>query len=256
MKGVCAVCGNDTYLQNKKGECGDCVFKKNHKGKSRQEVYAERSKKKSIEIPKPKSPLLSQDGFRQVVQDEESAKNERNQDEAERREKEGEGNIEGLLSYMRETTAVEIKIKHNNTQANENVWGQRSKIYKSKKKLKPIKQVSSKQSTIERAYKLTCIDMDYTTEPVCTGCLRYQGGNIKLSHSHIISRADCKRIGREDLISDRENLTYHCLTFAENTGCHQKWENPIERKTLNDYKKNIAYIKSINEELYLRYTSK
>jgi len=119
---------------------------------------------------------------------------------------------------------------------------------------KPIKQISTKQAEINRLYKITCTDMDYTTEPVCTGCLKYQGGDIKLSHSHIISKEDCKRIGREDLIYDRENLTYHCMSFGNNDpGCHRKHENPAQRKTLADYEKNMEYIRSISEELYQKY---
>ena len=182
--------------------------------------------------------------------DEEAQKNIRNQDEAERREKEEQGNVEGFLQQ----TSKLFEPKWIGSDPKPEVKLIPVNIIPTQSKKKPIKQISSKQSEINRLYKLTCIDMDYTTEPVCTGCLKYQGGDIKLSHSHIISREDCKRIGREDLIYDRDNLTYHCLCWGENgEGCHRKHENPVQRKTLDDYKKNMEYIKSISEELYQKY---
>ena len=128
------------------------------------------------------------------------------------------------------------------------------KKFASKLSRKPIKQISNSELVISRLYKIAITNIDYTREFVCTGCLRYQGGDIKLSHSHIISRADCKRIGREDLISNEDNITFHCMSFGENKGCHEKWENPAKRKELNDYKNNINFIKIISEELYLKYS--
>ena len=234
---------NSIYIQNKKYNlCGECVFRKNNKGRSKQEVYKERSEKKQKLIPV--SFKIVRGGFNPPPQasnknlhiDEEAQKNIVNQDEAERRQKEEDfANFEGFLGkrnpiIVEEKTAF-ISIK------------------------KKPKQISSKQAEINKLYKLTCIDMDYTTEPVCTGCLRYQGGDIKLSHSHIISREDCKRIGRPELIYDRRNITYHDMDFGEHEGCHRKWENPVLRSLLNDYDKNIQYIKSISEELYLKYSA-
>jgi 5-methylcytosine-specific restriction endonuclease McrA len=166
--------------------------------------------------------------------DEESAKNERNQDIAEENEKQDLSNYGASNGQATQSNHLPL-------------------LYKKKKS---VKKISNKQSEINKLYKLTCIDMDYTTEPACTGCLKYQGGDIKLSHSHIISREDCKRIGKPELIYDRENLTFHCMTFGDNKGCHNKHESPVERNTLNDYEKNMQYIKSVSEELYLKYTNK
>lgn len=233
MKGTCIECNEVKFLQNKKGQCGECVYKKNHKGKSREEVYQERAEekqKKNYTTIKTQFKTIRIPNSHFVV-DEESAKNERNQNEAERREKE-----EGYFGILPP-------------------WKDEERVSKPNKKRKSVKKISTKQLEINRLYKLTCIDMDHVTEPVCTGCLKYQGGDIKLSHSHIISREDCKRIGRPELIYDRDNLTYHCLDFGENIGCHGKWENPVKRIELGDYIQNMKYIKSINGELFQKYSS-
>jgi hypothetical protein len=118
---------------------------------------------------------------------------------------------------------------------------------------KPIKQVSSKQSAIEREYRKTCIEMDYTEDKVCSGCLLYQGGEIRLSHSHVISRQDCHNIGRPELIFDIRNIRYHCMTFGTHKGCHSKWENPKQRTTLDDYNRNIKFIEEVAPELLTKY---
>lgn len=233
---------NSIYIQNKKYNlCSDCVFKKSHGGKSKQEVYAERSKsrdrvQRDVKLYKDliaKHPPINFIEEANKIMfgkhyhvDEISAINARNQELALEKEKQDQQDIDHI-----------------------------EKVIQKQKRQKSVRKISSKQKEINKAYSLTCADMDYTTEPVCTGCLQYQGGDIKLSHSHIISREDCKRIGREDLISDRENLTYHCLDFGEHEGCHRKWENPTQRHLLADIKKNMKYIKSINNELYLKYFS-
>lgn len=262
---------NSIHIQNKKYNlCSECVFKKSHGGKSKQEIYQERADKKPKKIyqfknkkiglptsyekvkgglsyPKMNIVVLGKvvGELKEIdpryVQDEISRQNEINQNLAEleaRRDAKARG-MEFDLEEYENTLTINPKL-----------------ITKGKvktKKQKSIKQVSEKQAPIERAYRLTCIDMDHTTEPFCTGCGKYQGGDIKLSHSHLISRADCKRIGRSDLISERENLKYHCIDFGMNKGCHGKWENPNERQTLLDYEENIAYIKSVSPEMYLKY---
>lgn len=243
---------NSIHIQNKKYNlCGECVFKKAHGGKSKQEVYQERADKKPKKVYQFKNKQISQPtqielnikaGLKGMyLQDEVSRQNEINQNLAEleaRRDAKARGE---------EFDLEEFSLLNYEGRMNEEIKSSK------KKKQKSIKQVSEKQAPIERAYRLTCIDMDHTTEPFCTGCGKYQGGDIKLSHSHLISRADCKRIGRPDLISERENLTYHCIDFGMNRGCHGKWENPSERNTLLDYQDNIKYIESVSPEMYLKY---
>lgn len=272
MKGTCTRCDKETIIQNKKhGLCGECVYKKNHGGKSRQEVYKERSDKKAFDHISNamkvgttyKSEIKSGDevvnefnkNVRNWLGDEEGKKNELNQNIAEQKAIEEEG-LNRFLSTNGEKGFIIIDDDPSPNQSKEKTNKYYEATIKKRvgiKRSKP-KQVSKKQAEINHFYKLACIDMDYTTEPVCTGCLRYQGGDIKLSHSHIISREDCKRIGREDLIYSRDNLTYHCLDWNERFGCHRKWENPKQRTSLDDYQKNIEYIKSISKELYLKYS--
>lgn len=252
---------NSIHIQNKKYNlCGECVFKKSHGGKSKQEVYQERAdkkpkkiyqfKNKKIGLPtsyeKVKGGLntihINTNSEERYVQDEISRQNEISQNLAEleaRREAKQNGEVFNLEEFEEKNFIERVR--------------EVNKIFPKTKKQKSIKQVSEKQAPIERAYRLTCVDMDHTTEPFCTGCGKYQGGDIKLSHSHLISRADCKRIGRPDLISERENLKYHCIDFGMNKGCHGKWENPNERQTLLDYEENITYIKSVSPEMYLKY---
>lgn len=259
---ACSGCELDKPIQNKKYNlCSDCVFKKSHGGKSKQEVYQERADKKPKKeikfkqrvIMTPTSYVLKKSDLSfdesvkgRYVQDEESRQNEINQNLAEleaRREAKKNGEIFELDDFEEKNLINRVE--------------KVNKLFPKKKKQKALKPQSLKQQIIEASYKATCVDMDHTTEPLCTGCGKYQGGDIRLSHSHLISRADCQRIGKPELISERDNLTYHCISFGNNVlGCHNKWENPSERESLLDYEDNIKYIKSVSPEMYIKYTSK
>lgn len=115
-------------------------------------------------------------------------------------------------------------------------------IIKKHKKRRYIR-TSAKQNEINIKYKLVCEKIDNEREQLCAGC----GSSQHLSHSHIISRKDCKSLDRVDLITDEQNITYHCMN-----SCHQKWESKRKKimLTLLDFNKNINYIKSISKELY------
>ena len=112
---------------------------------------------------------------------------------------------------------------------------------------------SSKQTVIDLRYKKMLVEFDNNTERVCTGCGK-RHPYVHLSHSHIISRQHCHNYGIPELIYNSRNITYHCLSFGEHKGCHEKWESKAQRKELLDYEKNIEFIKSINEELFYKYT--
>lgn len=129
---------------------------------------------------------------------------------------------------------------------------QKKKDY-NKARLIPMNKRSDKEVIIQQKYALALMDIDYIREKVCSGCLRYQGGDVRLSHSHIISRADCKAIGKPELIYDPDNIAYHCLDFGEHKGCHPKWENKTKRYFLTDYGWNIIYIRKVAPELYEKY---
>ena len=77
----------------------------------------------------------------------------------------------------------------------------------------------------------------------CSGCGKH-GNAVPLSFSHIIPRSR-----RGDLVTDRKNITLHCLSIGERKGCHEIWESR-ERHKLLDYFSNLAYIKEVDLEYY------
>ncbi len=122
-----------------------------------------------------------------------------------------------------------------------------------KKKRNRLKRVSIKQESINNKYRSMLSNFDRIVPKVCTGCGE-KHPVVKLSHSHIISRKHCHDLGRPDLIYNPDNVTFHCLSIGDHKGCHEKWESKVQRKELLDYEKNTEYIKSIDEQLYYRYT--
>lgn len=120
---------------------------------------------------------------------------------------------------------------------------------------KPLRKRSKKQTVIELNYIKVCIEMDGKQDKICSGCGRHQGGDVRLSHSHIISRSDCKGIGKPQLIYDKNNITYHCMDFGTHKGCHLKWETG-QGKHLLDYEGNLQYIRAVDERLYQRIKNK
>ncbi|MEK6881517.1 MAG: hypothetical protein AABY22_17980 [Nanoarchaeota archaeon] len=122
-------------------------------------------------------------------------------------------------------------------------------VFKPKKIVFKKIKATSKQNKINSDYSETIRKIYDERELICTGCGNHQGGEIKLSNSHIISRKQCQQIGRPDLIADERNITYHCLDFGNHKGCHLKWET-AQKVTLLDYEKNMLYIKSIDNSLY------
>lgn len=115
----------------------------------------------------------------------------------------------------------------------------------------PRKPIKIRKRPIDTIYSSVIKEIANEREKICTGCGKYQGGDIRLSNSHLISRKHCQEIGRIDLIADKNNITYHCMDFGNNEGCHRKWEGPRKIELL-DYKVNMSYVKSINSELFTR----
>jgi hypothetical protein len=104
-----------------------------------------------------------------------------------------------------------------------------------------MKTISKKQSQVKR--KLNKIYKEIANErgAYCTGC----GSSIyPLSHSHLIPRSR-----RPDLVTDKRNITYHCMDTNDRKGCHNIWESR-ERYKLLDYHKNLDYIKEVDTEYY------
>ena len=106
-----------------------------------------------------------------------------------------------------------------------------------------MRKVSKKQSQINRELKKVYKIISETREHCCTGCGRY---DVPLSHSHYISRRR-----RPDLVTDIDNITYHCLSMGERKGCHELWEGGIsDKQKLLDYGKALEYIMEKDIELY------
>ena len=103
-----------------------------------------------------------------------------------------------------------------------------------------MKKISDKQKKEKR--RLTIIYNEIADERghYCTGC----GRSTNLSHSHLIPRSR-----RKDLVTDKRNITYHCLSIGEHKGCHDMWETK-ERDKLLDYCKNMEYILEVATEYY------
>jgi len=101
--------------------------------------------------------------------------------------------------------------------------------------------VSKKQEKIKRELIKVYNEIALEREQCCSGCNRY---DVPLSHSHIIPRSR-----RSDLVLDKKNITYHCLSMGERTGCHTLHDSK-DRYKLLDYFSNLAYIKEVDLEYY------
>lgn len=108
-----------------------------------------------------------------------------------------------------------------------------------------MKNISLKQSKVNNKLKKVYNDIAQERGHYCTGCGR---SDVPLSHSHLIPRSR-----RADLITDKRNITYHCLSIGEREGCHDIWEGQ-ERYKLLDYHKNIEYILEVDTEYYFLIT--
>jgi hypothetical protein len=108
-----------------------------------------------------------------------------------------------------------------------------------------MKKISDKQKKEKRRLSIIYNEIAEERGHYCTGC----GKTGNLSHSHLIPRSR-----RKDLVTDKRNITYHCLVGPNGTkGCHQLWETK-ERTKLLDYCKNMEYILEVDTEYYFLIT--
>lgn len=108
-----------------------------------------------------------------------------------------------------------------------------------------MKKVSSKQKVINKQLSKVYKEIMNERGHYCTGCGR---SDVGLSNSHLIPRSR-----RRDLICDKRNITYHCVSAGERKGCHEIWESR-DKITLLDYHKNIEYILEVDPEYYFLIT--
>lgn len=110
------------------------------------------------------------------------------------------------------------------------------------------------QAEVNYNYKETCFLIDNTREHICEGCGR---GGVPLSHSHTISRARCKELGKIELYWDPDNLFLECFGAPSSnpTECHNMWEvSGLEKKKkLLNFDRKLEYIKIHDPETYRRY---
>ena len=110
-----------------------------------------------------------------------------------------------------------------------------------------MQKLSNNQSAINRRLKKVYHEIPMERGHYCTGCGR---SDVPLSHSHYIARSR-----RKDLETDINNITYHCLSMGDRTGCHQLWEGGIaDKQRLHDYPKAMEYILEKDTELYFLLT--
>ena len=107
-----------------------------------------------------------------------------------------------------------------------------------------MKKVSDKQKKEKRLLSIIYNQIALERGHYCNGCGR---SDVPLSHSHIIPRSR-----RPDLVTDKRNITYHCLSL-DRKGCHDMWESK-DRIKLLDYHKNMEYILEVDTEYYFLIT--
>jgi len=106
-----------------------------------------------------------------------------------------------------------------------------------------MRQVSSKQVKINRKLAKVYKEIAEEREHYCTGCNRY---DLPLSNSHIIPRSR-----RPDLVLDKRNITYHCLSINGRKGCHELWEGGVsDKQKLLDYGMSMEIIYVLDKSYY------
>jgi len=126
-----------------------------------------------------------------------------------------------------------------------------------KQVVKSLKKRSKRGQEIHEAYKAECERRVAEVDQVCTGC----GQRDHLSNSHLYPRSMCHRTARLELISEPDNITYHCImdsriVGSKGRGCHdlfeQKWNNDNHLiSSMLDFAENIAYLGKI-DYLYVK----
>jgi len=110
-----------------------------------------------------------------------------------------------------------------------------------------MKRISNKQKEIKKRLNKVYAEIAFERGHYCEGCGRTEAA-VPLSHSHIIPRSR-----RTDLICDKDNIQYLCLSIGNRRGCHELWESRDKTKLLC-YHKNLEYILEEDTEYYFLIT--
>ena len=108
-----------------------------------------------------------------------------------------------------------------------------------------MRKISDKQKEIKKQLNKVYKEIAEERAAYCEGCGR---SDVPLSHSHIIPRSR-----RGDLVCDKKNIQYLCLSLGERVGCHSKWESRDKDKLLC-YHKNLEYVLEVDTEYYFLIT--
>jgi hypothetical protein len=110
-----------------------------------------------------------------------------------------------------------------------------------------MKRISNKQKEIKKRLNKVYAEIAFERGHYCEGCGRTEAA-VPLSHSHIIPRSR-----RSDLICNKDNIQYLCLSIGNRKGCHELWESRDKTKLLC-YHKNLEYILQEDTEYYFLIT--
>lgn len=106
---------------------------------------------------------------------------------------------------------------------------------------------------INRNYQRTCDEIRNEREPVCQGTGR---SDLPLSFSHTISRDRCQRLGKSELIWDKDNIELESYEppCSNPTCAHNIWESGSleKKKTLLNFTRKLEYIEKHDPQLYQR----
>lgn len=110
----------------------------------------------------------------------------------------------------------------------------------SSKKKKRINNTSSKERSRKRDKNKAYEEIWLERSHVCEGC---GSASNPLSRSHLIP------VGfNKSLEANKENIRLHCITFLNNKGCHEKWEDGVlgEIDLMLDFEKNLQIIEKLD----------
>ncbi len=110
------------------------------------------------------------------------------------------------------------------------------------------------QQQIKINLKLIYEVIDNTRAQMCEGSGKF---NVPLSHSHTISQARCKEIGKTELIWDEDNIFLEEFEAPTSNPqvAHNIWESgSIQKKMrLLNFDKKMRYMQQHDKETYIKY---
>lgn len=111
------------------------------------------------------------------------------------------------------------------------------------------------QSEINERLKVAYKSIDQARDPICQGTGR---SDLPLSHSHTISQARCKELGKTELIWDEDNIELENFHEPSSfpTAAHNIWEvgSLEQKKTLLNFTRKLQYIELHDQQTFQKLT--